>query len=157
MIGTNELGLLLDSTIKVSVILAVTLEATPLLGRRSAALRHWVLTTAIVCVSVTPAMQRVVPSWSFGLGTSSSVRQVEPPTVSPPDIGVSAERAVDVIGSLTPERSGAIQRPRVDAGGMLRAGRLIGSTWVAGIGISPVGCSSAFRGWPGWPHALSGS
>ena len=146
MIGTNELGLLLDSTIKVSVILAVTLEATPLLGRRSAALRHWVLTTAIVCVSVTPAMQRVVPSWSFGLGTSSSVRQVEPPTVS-----------VDVIGSLTPERSGAIQRPRVDAGGMLRAGRLIGSTWVAGIGISPVGCSSAFRGWPGWPHALSGS
>jgi beta-lactamase regulating signal transducer with metallopeptidase domain len=50
-----------------SFILSLALIAMPLLRRRSAALRHWTLATALLCVAVTPALSYVVPSLELHL------------------------------------------------------------------------------------------
>ena len=55
--------LLLDSTIKVTLILGVALLAMPLLRRQSAALRHFVLAIAVASAALAPFAQYVLPSW----------------------------------------------------------------------------------------------
>ena len=59
-----------DDTIKASLILLFAL-AHALLRRRSAAIRHLVLSAAVLCAVALPAVEWVVPSWHLGLGTSS--------------------------------------------------------------------------------------
>ena len=61
----SVMALLLDTTIKVSLIVVLALAATVLLRKQSAALRHWVLAAAIVCAAATPLFTVVVPSWDF--------------------------------------------------------------------------------------------
>ena len=56
--------LLVDAGFRVSIATGLALLAMVLLRRRSAAVRHWVLTTAIVCALALPALQFVVPRWS---------------------------------------------------------------------------------------------
>ena len=81
--------LLLSVTIKIAVLMLGALAATALLHRRSAAVRHWVLTTALVgCVSI-PALELLMPAWSISLpyswatsSTSSSLRFVSEPSAS---------------------------------------------------------------------------
>ena len=46
------MNLLVDSTIKVSLLVVLGLGASALLQKRSAALRHWVLTVTILCSAV---------------------------------------------------------------------------------------------------------
>jgi TonB family protein len=60
------------ATIKVSVIVLVALAATRLMGRRSAALRHSVLATAIACAATMPLLGAVSPSWHVDLGIAST-------------------------------------------------------------------------------------
>lgn len=55
--------LLLDSTIKVTIILGAALLVLPLLRRQSAALRHWVLAVAIASAALAPFAQYALPSW----------------------------------------------------------------------------------------------
>ena len=55
--------LLVETTVKVSLILLLALAVLPLLRRRSAALRHWVLSASLLCAAVTPLAQLAVPSW----------------------------------------------------------------------------------------------
>ena len=49
--------------IKVSAILLIGLLAAALLRRQTAALRHWVLATAIVCAATMPFVQLIAPAW----------------------------------------------------------------------------------------------
>ena len=63
------MNLLLDSTLKVSVIVLMALGAKLLLRRQSAAVRHWVLAVAIACAVVTPVVGVMAPSWHIGLDT----------------------------------------------------------------------------------------
>ena len=67
------MSLLLESTIKVSLILLLALALMPLLRRRSAALRHWVLSASLLCAAVSPLAQLVVPSWRLPSGLASVV------------------------------------------------------------------------------------
>ena len=50
--------LLLNTTIKVSLIVLVALAATAVLRRRSAAVRHFVLAVALACAAATPCVAR---------------------------------------------------------------------------------------------------
>ena len=59
----NLLLLLLDYTLKTSAMLLLALAIVSLLGRRSAALRHWILATALLGAAVMPLVQPVVPTW----------------------------------------------------------------------------------------------
>ena len=74
--------LLLTSTIKVSFILLFALGATALLRKRSAAIRHLVLSAAVVCAVALPAVEWVVPAWHLPLDTSSLVRLEPAPGAS---------------------------------------------------------------------------
>ncbi|MBI4266644.1 MAG: TonB family protein [Acidobacteria bacterium] len=59
------MSLLLETTIKVSLIVLCVLGATAVLQRQSAAVRHWVLASALVCAAVVPVLGVVVPSWTL--------------------------------------------------------------------------------------------
>jgi beta-lactamase regulating signal transducer with metallopeptidase domain len=71
------MSFLLDSTLKVSLIVLVALGATILLRRRSAAARHWVLAVAIACAAASPLLGLIMPSWRVHLGTFPDASQVE--------------------------------------------------------------------------------
>ena len=56
-----------DVIVKTSLILASGMLAAFALHRRSAALRHWVLASTIVCAAAAPLLGQVTPSWSISL------------------------------------------------------------------------------------------
>ena len=66
------MSLLIDSTIKVSLIVLIALAAQWLLRRQSAAVRHWVMAVAIGCAVVTPVVSVIAPSWNLGLNSFPS-------------------------------------------------------------------------------------
>ena len=76
----------LSVTIKIALLTLVALAATTLLRRRSAALRHWVLATALFgCLGI-PALELFMPAWSIPLpvtwsssSADSSLRLVSEP------------------------------------------------------------------------------
>lgn len=55
---------LIDYTIKTSLILATSLVTVVLLRRKSAAVRHWVLSAAIFAAAIIPLAALVMPSWN---------------------------------------------------------------------------------------------
>src|SRR5688572_23584266 len=64
---------LLDATVKVSLIVLAALAAVWLTNRRSASVRHWILAVSFACAAVAPLLALVVPSWRVDLGWVSSV------------------------------------------------------------------------------------
>jgi len=56
---------LLETTVKMSLVLAVGLAAAMLLRQRSAALRHWVIAATIVCAGSIPLFGLVAPAWTI--------------------------------------------------------------------------------------------
>jgi TonB family protein len=63
---------LLDATVKVSLVVLAALAAVWLTHRRSASLRHWILAVSFACAAVAPLLAVVVPSWRVDLGWVSS-------------------------------------------------------------------------------------
>ena len=81
---------LLSVTIKIACLTLLALAATALLRRRSAALRHWVLATALFGCLCLPALELFTPAWSIPLpaawsapSANSSLRIVSEPTAVP--------------------------------------------------------------------------
>lgn len=68
------MSLLLDTTIKVSVLVVFALAGSAVLRTQSAAVRHWVLSAALGCATAMPVLAVVVPSWSLPLSVSMSGR-----------------------------------------------------------------------------------
>jgi TonB family protein len=105
--------LLLDSTIKVTIILGTALLVMPLLGRQSAALRHWVLATAVASAALAPFAQYALPSWRI-------------PAVAP----------VIVPSEFTPTTQPDVNRDRTSATDTLPAARARSvSLWTLGLPI----------------------
>ncbi|MGE0705889.1 MAG: hypothetical protein AB7P22_18360, partial [Vicinamibacterales bacterium] len=88
--------LLLESSLRASVVLLAALAATAALTRRSAAVRHWILAAAVVAAIATPALRFIVPAWHMPASwlavareTAASIptsapRAAEPATVAAP-------------------------------------------------------------------------
>jgi len=55
--------LILDNTLKVSLILCAGFALSGLLQRRSASARHWILATTIVSAAAVPLVEPWLPSW----------------------------------------------------------------------------------------------
>ncbi|PYQ77744.1 MAG: hypothetical protein DMG01_13845, partial [Acidobacteria bacterium] len=72
------MSLLIESAIKVSLIVVVALAVASLMRTRSASLRHWVLAAAIVCAALAPAAARIAPAWHVAFGG----RSAPPPPVA---------------------------------------------------------------------------
>ena len=116
--------LLLTSTIKVSLVLLFAFGATRLLRRRSAAIRHLVLSAAIVCAAALPAVEWVVPSWHVRLDSSPLVRVTQPIE----ERLAGAPRSGQASGAVGLGELGGV-RPLV-------AGNLPRALWIAGVAIS---------------------
>jgi len=59
--------LLLSVSIKVGLLMLMALAANVLLRRGSAAMRHWVLATTMLCCLCVPAVEALLPAWSIPL------------------------------------------------------------------------------------------
>jgi TonB family protein len=71
---------LLDFVFDASVMLLIALGAMPLLRHRSAALRHLVLCTALVCAAAAPALESIVPAWRVPLALAADTTPAAPAT-----------------------------------------------------------------------------
>jgi len=78
--------LLLNTTIKISLIVLAALVATALMHRRSAAMRHFVLVAALACAAATPAVRLVVPAWQ----SASRMQLIDRPLAVFDDGGVTS-------------------------------------------------------------------
>jgi TonB family protein len=116
--------LLLTSTIKASLILLFALGATALLRKRSAAIRHLVLSAAVICAAALPAVEWVVPTWQLSLGTSSLARVQQRP-----EPRTAAETRPEAV-------SGAVGLEGLVSVRPLLTGHLPGTVWIAGVAIS---------------------
>ena len=56
-------GLLVNSTIKMSLIILLALVVMALMRKRSASLRHWVLAVVVGCAAAMPVLDAVGPAW----------------------------------------------------------------------------------------------
>jgi beta-lactamase regulating signal transducer with metallopeptidase domain len=118
--------LLLESTIKMSVVVAVGLLAVVALRNRSAAMRHWVLAAALVCAAATPILLPVAPAWTLFDPTPSGSR--------------ASDRRPSTVA--VPSREGATQfepvtamEPLVSIGRIPNAATFLAVIWLAGIGV----------------------
>jgi len=119
---------------KASVIVLVALAATTLMRKRSAAVRHWVLSAAIVCAAATPLLELVVPSWHLALGATAPVRERD---AAVPRAAASSQTAAPVsLAAVSPEPP----RPNRDAlsyaVAMPSLTNLLTAAWIAGVSIS---------------------
>jgi TonB family protein len=91
------LWLLLDCTVKGSVVLLIAFLTTHALKRRSAALRHMIWAAAALCVLALPVLNHVLPVWHSGVyGKAASLLVAGP-----------QNPAQETAGSLTPMVVGA--------------------------------------------------
>jgi beta-lactamase regulating signal transducer with metallopeptidase domain len=120
---------LLSVTIKIALLTLVALAATVLLGRRSAALRHWVLATALLGCFCIPALELFMPAWSIPLPLTWSSASAD-----------SSLRLVSESVSLP----GALRPAGAQDAIVSRMGRLpdiavvLTTIWVAGVVIGVV-------------------
>lgn len=118
---------------KASVIVLVALAATTLMRRRSAAVRHWVLSAAIVCAAATPLLELVVPSWHIAFGSAPPVHERD---VAGPRAAASQRAAPTSLAAVQPEPPRPHRDALSDAIATARLTNLLTATWIAGISIS---------------------
>jgi TonB family protein len=126
----SGLPLLLESTVKVSIILGAALIATTLLRRHSAAVRHWVLAAAVVCAAATPLLQPLLPNWSVrpGAAAPSAPRDRDQPAASVARADVSTSVHLPVVA--------AEPTPAAFTTASTAIGRWAVRIWLAGVGMS---------------------
>jgi beta-lactamase regulating signal transducer with metallopeptidase domain len=120
---------------KMTAVLLLTLGVLVLLRHRSAALRHWVLATAVACAAMMPVLETVVPAWPlpFGNGAAASATSIS----AAPDqqAGTSSVTAIGEVSTdvvlVRPERQQIIASAAVAA-----IARSLWSIWVAGACVS---------------------
>lgn len=120
------MNLLVDSTIKVSVVVLLAFAAPALLRRQSAALRHWVLSVGIVCAAAMPLLGLVVPSWHLSMGLSSPA-----PVTQPIDsITAPVEQA-----TTSAAASSSRLRPLSNRDQTVNVRQLLWPMWMGGVAI----------------------
>jgi len=95
--------LLLDSSLRAAMIIAVALAATSLLRRASAAKRHSLLAAAMLCAALLPLLSVVTPVWTLEL--PAGFQEVVPALSN-----IDTAPAADVVSHLANTRG---HRPRL--------------------------------------------
>ncbi len=117
------MSLLLVTAVKASIILLAALAAVGLLAKQSAAMRHWMLATAIACALLVPVLAFVVPSWRV-----PSVRVPDPQVDSRVEVSVTAVTPSDP--NVEPRRN--VPAPPTGAG----IGPVLLTAWIAGTALA---------------------
>jgi TonB family protein len=123
--------LLIESTIKVSLVVLFGLALAAMFKSRSAASRHWILAAAMLGAAITPFLQPIAPSWSV---------QVNLPSAAPPTL--QSQRSGDTPAAGAPQTTSGQTSPTNASAGAWPLWRrlwdpaLAGSIWLAGAVIS---------------------
>ena len=121
---------LVDMSVKVAVIVLVSLGVAVCLRRRAAAARHWVLAVGIACALAVPGLTLVVPSWSI-------VTRAAAPAAPAADAQSSV--TTTIITQNAARRSGAAPAGIAAAApepGRTTALRWIALIWLGGMAIA---------------------
>lgn len=118
------MSLLLDTTLRISLIVLIALSAAVALRRRSAALRHWVLATGIACAAVLPVFQGALPSWHIDTGGYRGA--------APADEQSSGIASAFVVRSGAASESQAPTAPSAERQSLLPISMVLLVVWVAG-------------------------
>ena len=76
------MSVLLETAIKISLVVALGLLAAATLHRRSAALRHWILAASMAAALATPLLMQMAPSWR--LPVSRQLQSIDQTSGRPP-------------------------------------------------------------------------
>jgi len=120
------LPLLLESTLKASLVMLVALAAIGCVRNRSAALRHWILSAAIVAATAAPLLGPIIPIWHVPLDALPRTGAL---TASVPALQDRAPRATPAAGE--PDRTESSGRVSLAA-----AGKLVAIAWMLGAALS---------------------
>lgn len=115
--------LLADATVRVSLIVLAALALAFVLGRSSAALRHWVLAVGIACAMAMPLLQLALPSWHVSPLSASSL--APSPRADVDTTFVLPGGAVPAVA--TRQQDARARLPRVGAA------RVLIGAWLAGV------------------------
>ena len=121
---------LVDSAIKVAVIVLVSLGVSVGWRHRAAAARHWVLAVGIACAIAVPGLTLVVPSWSIAIGATHPAL---------PAAGTESSVTTTIITQNPSRRGGAAAASSAaDAPVPITATalRLIAAIWLAGAAMT---------------------
>jgi TonB family protein len=117
---------LLDIALRSSVVLLIGLALVPLLRKQSAALRHWVLFTSLVCAAAVPLIDRFAPEWRAPVDLTLPAPRAALSTIAAPTTTqLRSERAVGEGSNLLPSTTAEISWSTV-----------LLSTWLTGVLIS---------------------
>lgn len=111
--------ILLNTTIKISLIVIGALAATSLLRRQSAAVRHFVLAAALACAAATPFVRFVAPAWQ----STSRMQVIDQPLAVFGDSGATASTAA------APQRAAS----GITTAAVLRAAGIV---WMGGVAVA---------------------
>jgi beta-lactamase regulating signal transducer with metallopeptidase domain len=114
---------LFELSLKTSLIVATGLLATAVLRRRSAAVRHWMLATTMLCAGAVPVLAVIIPSWT--IATIGRPAQASAPGA---DISVSTTPVRD--GRPAPSAADVASHPPAL---LARASDLVVPLWIAGV------------------------
>jgi beta-lactamase regulating signal transducer with metallopeptidase domain len=116
---------ILNTSIKVTLIVLVALGASALLRRRSAAVRHFVLAAALACAAATPGLRLAAPAWQATAGawlTESRLQLIDRPL------------AVFDAADLPRGAAGPVASPGVPRAAVIA--RLLTVVWASGAAAS---------------------
>lgn len=122
------MSLLIESTVKISLLVSLALLTTRLLSDRSAALRHWILAAALLSAVAVPALIAFAPSWSLPVRSAGIDRQTRRPNSIGTTVTFSREARAPTGQSID-----------VPPGGMFAAfdvAGLLQFLWLAGVGLN---------------------
>jgi TonB family protein len=125
--------------VKTTIVAALALAVMPLLQRRSAALRHWVLAMALACAAAMPLLTLVAPAWHVPFAASPAPsRPARTPSfdviLHPPAAAAAGASAP----AAAPTAPGRDVRPDVDMS------TLIVLAWACGVAVSAAILAAGF-------------
>ena len=125
---------LIETAIKISLVVALGLLAAALLRRGSAAQRHWMLAVSMAAALATPIMMGLAPSWSLPVAAVDARRQLPEPQARPRGdarIGITTTIPTDPTATASPQ---SISNPAP----------FLLSIWVAGVALNLAGLVFGF-------------
>jgi beta-lactamase regulating signal transducer with metallopeptidase domain len=115
--------LLLNTTIKISLIVLIALATTFVLRKRSAAVRHFVLAVALACAAATPFVRLIAPAWQ------SSAAWLTPSRMQ------LIDRPLAVLTDDAPAASSGAPQAAASRWNMAAVARGLGILWLGGVGV----------------------
>ena len=125
------MNLLLELTIKISLVVALGLLAASVLHRRSAALRHWMLAASMAAALATPLLMQLAPAWT--LPVFARVAPADHSSGRPPANGGHAPR----IGITTSVEAESVRTATASA--PFDPSAVLLAIWIVGVVVNLTG------------------